>query len=339
MFGSKLIWTLVVGVAVGAAAFLGFSYEAAYSVTDVPRQLFHIKHGESTVNIAQRLENAGLIRSRWFFIYELWKENLRGKIIAGDYQLGGRSTVPDILSQLTSEGGAESLSVEVTFPEGWESRKMAERLNANALPGDAFLALVREPIPSWREKYAFLKDVPQGASLEGFLFPDTYSFFKKATAEDIVTKILNNFDAKLTVDRQADIERSGKSLFETVTLASIVENEVISTLDRRKVADIFWRRLAADHPLQSDATVKYVLGENKIQHSLEETRVASPYNTYVNKGLPPGPISNPGLDALDATIHPSVNPYFYFLSDPTTGETVFATTFEEHVANKTRHGL
>jgi UPF0755 protein len=216
---------------------------------------------------------------------------------------------------------------------------MAERLTAKGLPGEAFLELVKHPLAQWRDQYPFLQTLPAGATLEGFLFPDTYSFFKNASAEDIVTKMLGNFQKRFIVASWEGVGTHKHSLFETVTLASIVEAEVKTPSDRALVADIFWRRIATGIALGSDATIQYIRGENKIQHSIEETRVESPYNTYTHKGLPPGPISNPSFEALQATLHPKSNEFFFFLNDTVTGETVFSRTFEEHIVNKQKHGL
>lgn len=338
MFGKKLPLIILFFLAALGAAFVGFSYEVSYSRTSAPEQAFRVSRGDNAFVIGERLESGGIIRSKWFFVYYIWKEDLRGKTIAGDYVLSGRLSVPDIATKLTA-GEVESLSVDVTFPEGWDSRRMAERLTANGLPGDGFLSRVIDPLPEWRTKYVFLADLPEGSSLEGFLFPDTYSFFKNATAEDIVVKMLDDFDGRLSTERRVVIGKSGRSTHDIITMASIVENEVTSDSDRRKVADLFWRRIGIGQGLESDATVKYILGKNKIQHSFEETRVESPYNTYINKGLPPGPIGNPGLSAIDAAIYPEPNGYWYFLSDPETGETIFAATYDQHIANKSNHGL
>jgi UPF0755 protein len=230
--------------------------------------------------------------------------------------------------------------VTIVFPEGWDIRKMAERLETSNFPGDEFLNLAMHPKEEWRGKFPFLKDMPKNASLEGFLFPDTYTFANDASAETVIMTMLENFGRKWKAVLDTDtLILNQKTLFDIVVFASIVENEVVSSSDRKQVADIFWKRLAIGQPLQSDATVKYILGKNKIQHSIEETRVESAYNTYIHPGLPPGPISNPGLDALTASVSPTPNPYYYFLSDPETGETVFSVTFEEHVENKQKHGL
>jgi UPF0755 protein len=326
----------------GALAAAGVSYawhQVSYSHGSAAEEKnFRVNPGENFLEVAEKLEAQGLVASKWYFAFYAWKEDMRQKIQAGDYVLAGGMTVPE-MARVLAQGDAASRSVTVTFPEGWDSRKMAERLTANGLPGREFLEMANRPDPEWRERFVFLRSAPPNASLEGFLFPDTYAFAKDASAEDIVARMLKGFEAKVSEEVVADASGKGRNLFQAVTLASIVENEVQTSEDRRKVADLFWRRLAIGQPLQSDATVKYVLGKNKIQHSVEETRTDSPYNTYVHKGLPPGPIANPGLDALRAAVYPASNPYYYFLSDPKTGETVFAETFEQHKLNKERHGL
>lgn len=322
-----------------AGGFFVIRYQAISSHGSIPTsQVIEIQKGENVLDVGMKLQNTGIISWRGYFVYYIWKENLRYAIVAGKYQLNGAMTIPEIAEMIT-RGEVVPKGITLTFPEGFDSQKIADRLTANALPGGAFLEVVNHPLPVWREEFWFLKDIPMDASLEGFMFPDTYTFTFDASAEDIAKKMLTNFDKKFSDTAKATIDQQGKSIFDIVTLASIVENEVQNESDRRNVADIFWRRIAVGQPLQSDATVKYVRKESKIQHSFEETRVDSPYNTYVNKGLPPGPISNPGLESLLAVIAPTPNPYFYFLNDTATGETIFSVTFDEHVANKAKHGL
>jgi UPF0755 protein len=145
--------------------------------------------------------------------------------------------------------------------------------------------------------------------------------------------MLDNFNKKLSIKMREDIKKQGKTIFEIITLASIIEKEVSKEEDRKIVAGIFYKRLKQGIHLESCATINYILGNNKKQLSFEDTRVESPYNTYLNKGLPPGPISNPGIFAIKAAIYPQETDYLFFLSKPT-GETVFSKTFEEHNKNK-----
>jgi UPF0755 protein len=178
-----------------------------------------------------------------------------------------------------------------------------------------------------------LDDKPDYRGLEGYLFPDTYRIFKGSSPSEVLEKMLDNFDSKLTEEMRLEIERQGKTIYEIVTMASIVEKEVRSEADMKIVAGIFWDRIKYGQPLQSCATLAYILGVNKKQYSLEDTKTDSLYNTYQNKGLPPGPIANPGLRALEATIYPEYTDYNYFLSS-SDGETIYSVTYDEHLRNK-----
>ena len=204
----------------------------------------------------------------------------------------------------------------MTFPEGFTALQMADRLTEAGLQVRHFFHWFEEPKEEWRSEFLRVDTAWRG--FKGFFFPDTYRFDRQADAEKYRS------GSALRLSEKAPLF-SGQSLpdaYETLVLSSIVETEVRSDRDRSLVAGIFLRRLSIGQPLQSDATVKYVLGLNKVQHSFEETRTDSPYNTYVHKGLPPGPIANPGLSAITATLNPVQNKTFYFLSDPKTGETV-----------------
>lgn len=290
---------------------------------------------EGVTELATTLRAAGIIGSKYGFIYHVLKEDVRTKLRAGNYLLDGTMSIPDIVRKIV-RGETVEKGVKVTFPEGLTAEEMAARLDTNGLPGAAFLEMVRHPEPSLSARYPFLSIVPAGSTLEGFLFPDTYFFDAEGGADAVIGKMLDGF-----ADRAAPLlsEVPESDRYATLVLASVLETEVRTESDRRTVADIFLRRIDAGMPLQSDATVRYVLGETKVKHSLEDIAVASPYNTYANKGLPPGPISNPGLVSVRAALDPLPNPYWFFLNNPETGKTVFSETFEEHVANKGKNGL
>ncbi len=321
------------------AAFLIVAYQATYSHgSSQEERRFEVRPGENALTLGERLENERIISSRYAFVWHLLSKNRLHSLVAGEYLLSGRFSLPEIAFFIT-EGKTVSRDVKVTFPEGWTIKKMAARLSANSLPGDKFLFLAEHPLPIWREQFDFLKDLPKDASMEGFLFPDTYLFNPEASGQTIIETMLKNFDRKVSADLRQSLSARHKNLFSAVTLASIVENEVPSERDRRLVSDLFIRRLGIGQPLQSCATLQYILGVDKKQYSYEETRTVSPYNTYLSLGLPAGPVGNPGLVSLRAAASPEPNPYFYFLSDPKTGETVFSETYEEHIANKAAHGL
>lgn len=330
---SSILSACVIGL------FLFVAYQASYSHgTAREEQRFEVKFGEDALAVGEHLAQSGIVSSRFAFAWHLLRESKLHNLVAGEYALSGNLSIPEIAFLMT-EGKVISKDVRVTFPEGWTAKKMADRLTANKLPGNNFLYLVDHPLPQWHEQFDFLAGLPKGASLEGFLFPDTYLFNPEVSGQTIIETMLRNFGKKVDPELRAALKVRSPSLFAAVTLASIVENEVPKEADRRLVSDLFLRRLSVGQPLQSDATIKYILGIDKIQHSYEETRVESPYNTYVNKGLPIGPVGNPGLISLKAAAFPQSNEYFYFLSDPDTGETIFSKTYDEHVASKAAHGL
>lgn len=299
-------------------------------------KIFEIKKGEGGSEIADRLAADGIISGKIYFYYYLRVNDLAGKILPGNYQLSGKLTIPEIVVVLTEK---KDEFVKITFPEGWTTKQMAERLTANNLPGADFLAIVQNPTVELLAKFDFFKSLPEGQNLEGYLFPDTYFFSKEATGSGIVQKMLNNFGEKLTPEIRQEMIVQNKNLYQILTMASILEGEVKSESDRKIVSGLFWDRIKNGQALQSCATVAFVLGEKKKQYSFDDTRVASPYNTYLNAGLIPGPISNPGLMSILAALHPTETQYNYFLSDPKTGETIFSKTLEEHNANKVKYGL
>ncbi len=189
-------------------------------------------------------------------------------------------------------------------------------------------------------EYAVLFEGLPAAKLssEGYLYPDTYKFFKDATPEQVVKKLLDNFVSKLST---ADIQRIGESeysFYEILTLASVVEKEVANTADRATVAGIFLSRLSDTYPLQSDATVNYVTGKKTTTPSFADTKIQNEYNTYQNAGLPPTPINNPSIGSIKAVIQPTKTDYYFFLTTPAPeNKAIYSKTYEEHLTNKAKY--
>ncbi|OGI27496.1 MAG: hypothetical protein A2359_04520 [Candidatus Moranbacteria bacterium RIFOXYB1_FULL_43_19] len=300
-------------------------------------QNFEIRSGEGVKDIAKNLEERQLIKNDFYFNYFVWKTKAREKLQAGKYEIRGSMTIPEI-AQVLSMGEVVSNEVKITFPEGTNLKSMAEILSSKGFDGEKFLTVAKSGA-GVKMDYEFLEEKPKNVDLEGFLFPDTYIFFKNTSEANIANRMLLNFDEKLTGDMRAEIEKRGKSIFEVVTMASILEKEVKTPEDMKIASGIFWDRIGAGMPLQSCATIAYVLGKEKKQYSYDDTRTPSPYNTYINRDLPPGPIDNPGMNALHAAVYPAKTDYVYFLSDPETGKTIFSKTIEEHEANKAKYGL
>mgnify|MGYP001404309346 CR=1 FL=1 len=315
-----------------------FNRQASFShgTGNIPQNV-EIVEGEGVKEIGQKLEDAQFVKSKYYFDYYIWKTGSRGKIKAGKYELKGTMTIPEIV-QVLSVGEIVSNEVKITFPEGISAKDMAEILRKKGFDGDAFLANIKSG-SGISADYDFLKSKPQDAKLEGFLFPDTYIFFKTAKPEEIASRMLLNFDEKITSKMREDIQNQGKNIFDIITMASILEKEVRTAEDMKIASGIFWDRIGVGMPLQSCATIAFVLGTEKKQYSIEDTRTPSPYNTYINKGLPPGPIDNPGMNSIFAAIYPTKTEYNYFLTDPATGKTIFSKTLEEHSANKAKYGL
>ncbi|MFZ2193196.1 MAG: endolytic transglycosylase MltG [Candidatus Moraniibacteriota bacterium] len=304
--------------------------------------VFEIKKGEGISLIADNLVEKKLISGKIYFYYYLYTNHLLNKIMPETYVLMGNMTIPEIVHSITQE---KKEFISVTFPEGLRSDEIANKLNEKGLDGDGFLALVNNPGELVGD-YSFLL-VDKVKNLEGYLYPDTYFYSKKDTAENIVRKFLDNFEKKVTDDLRSEIKNQKKTIFEIVTMASIVEKEAlidykkgVDDNDAKIIAGIFWNRIKNLQSLQSCATLGFVFKDPKpkFQYSFEDTRVDSPYNTYINKGLPPGPISNPGILAIRAAIYPTITDYNYFLSDADSN-LIFSRTLDEHNANKNKAGL
>ena len=334
IFSGVVIITLVV-----AGAFLYFWYGENKSTTSLDQEMiFVVEPGESSKSVATRLEVEGAIQNKYIFIAHLAKTGSRGKLQKGIYTISPTDTVAVIAARMVN-GEVTRNDITVTFPEGWPMKLMADRLTKKGLPGEEFFEKAMNPTSRWRTEYSFLASAPEGASLEGFLFPDTYQFVPTVTADEIIERMLNNFEAKLTPDITAAAQKRGKTLFELIILASFVEEEGRIESDRKIIADVFWKRLAIGQPFESDASINYVLGTFKEQPTFEDLKADSPYNTYKHVGLPPGPISNPSLQSIQAAAFPTPNPYYYFLNNLETKEMFFAETFEGHNKNRQEQGL
>ncbi len=304
-------------VVVGLLFFVGGLLPRGGSVT----QLFGITRGEGFLEIAGRLKSEGLIRSKWAF--EAWAVVTGGALHlkSGTHLLSPGMSVPSLLMTLTS-GLRQEIAVRI--PEG-----------ATLFDIDAALAKSGVLGPGVLIAYAS----SSLASIEGTLFPDTYHFFLGSAPADVLEKFSKNFEAHAApiLARSPGRERV------TLILASLLEREVPDGDDRRIVAGILQKRIAAGIPLQVDATVCYVK-ELRAGSSVPcspltalDLRYESPYNTYLRKGLPPGPIGNPGTSALDSAREPQSSPYWFYLSDPKTKKTIFARTLDEHTRNRVKY--
>jgi UPF0755 protein len=297
---------------------------------------FVIEPGETAADIALRLEKQGLVSDAELFRRYVQYHSLDAGIEAGEFALRQTMTIPQIARAL-QEG--ERPEQTVTIQEGLRLEQIgAVVAEQTTLVEDDFVALVTD---GWREmglSFGFLSALPPDATLEGFLLPETYRLPEEATAIDLLNRMLQTFDARVTPEMQAAAANRGLSVYELVTVASIVEREAVLNDERALIAGVYHNRLESGWFLGADPTVQYPLGTPGDwwpQLTIEMTQIESPYNTYRNLGLPPGPICSPGLASIQASAYPAETDYYFFLADCTKndGSHLFAVTPEQHNNN------
>jgi len=296
-----------------------------------PPQIFQVKKGQGAFEIAKNLKKERLIKSEFSFLLYLVLKGKTKSLQAGYYLLSPSMT-PFEIAQKLIEG--DVIFEKITIVEGENKNEIAEYLEEKGiLKKENFLEKIK--LKYWREKYEFLKDV-KAEDLEGFLFPDTYFVKKGETEEEIISKFLDNFDKKVNEKLREEISEKGKSLYDILILASLLEKEVKTFEDKKLVSGILWKRLENEIPLQVDATITFITGKKTIKIPAEDLKIDSPYNTYKYKGLPPTPICNPGLESILAAISPQQSDYWYYLTTPE-GNTIFSKTLKEHNIAKAKY--
>jgi len=338
MFLKHFLVFFVIALALTAVVVVGW-YQSAVHYRAPQDKTLTVPAGDSVSVIANHLQQAGLIKSELAFKIYLKLSGQTG-LQAGDYDFKTGDDLKVLAKRLTL-GQVNDRERVILIKEGMSVKEILKYLADNRLLNEncqpLFTAYVSE-LPDSLRVYDFWQDAPTRVDSEGFIFPDTYRVFKDATCRDLLNKAFANFNYKVDESLRAEIKRQHKTLLQVLTMASLLEKEVRSEKDMKIVSGIFWRRLTSGQRLESCATLAYILGENKPQYTAEDTQIDSPYNTYRHDGLPPTPIGNPGLTAIRAAVYPTETDYNYFLSRPDTGATVFAQTYEEHLANK-RHYL
>jgi UPF0755 protein len=286
-----------------------------------------VKEGATAEEIAAQLEEAGLIRSAWAFKLYISSKEVRNALQAGIYELTPSQGIPEIVAQLTHGKIATNL---VTLLPGQRIDQIKARLTQEGFKDSE----VRNALnPATYQGHPALVDKPPAASLEGYLYPDSYQKTGTTDASIIIAAALDEMETKLTPDVRSAFAKQGLSTYEAIILASIVEREVSNQRDRARVAQVFLKRLKIDMLLQSDATASYgaILDGKPISSSYN-----SPYNTYLHKGLPPTPISNVSESSLRAVAFPASTDWLYFVSGDD-GTTHFAKTLEVHESNVQRY--
>jgi len=297
---------------------------------------FEVALGESPQSIASRLEAAGAIPDAGAFLAYLEYAGLDRTIQAGGYQLEPSLSPVEIAGSLQD---ATPKVVTFSILPGWRLEEIAASLPTSGLefsPAE-FLAATR----AWLEDRSLFEELPPGTTLEGFLYPGIYEIPRQSSVQMFLAILLDSFESRLAPDLLAGFERQRLTLYEAVTLASIVQRESVLPDEMPIIASVFLNRLAIEMPLEADSTVQYALGYNDRQKTWwtnpltsRDLQVDSPYNTYRYPGLPPSPIANPGEEALRAVAFPAKTGYYYFRAAcDGSGRHVFATTYAEHLQN------
>ena len=301
---------------------------------------FLIHEGQSTEEIAQALERAGLVNNALGFRLMARLRGVDGKLQAGEYRLRRNMSIDELLVVLQR---ATVKELKVVFIEGWRMEEFAAALRPLQLMDESgFLALARRGTAP----HSWLRSRPDGTSLEGYLFPATYRLTPETTPQELLDMLLRKFGEVLTPAMREEIRRQGRTIHEVVTLASIVEREAVLADERRRIAGVYMNRLRHGIGLYADPTVQYALGYQANTETwwkrpllFQDLKVDSPYNTYRYAGLPPGPICNPGLASLQAAMDPEAHEFYYFVANDVAGDGshVFARTLSEHVQNQQRY--
>ena len=286
----------------------------------------HVKvaEGMTTSEIADVLEAKEVIASSLKFRIVSRLRGYEGQLKPGTYVFATGMNDEDVFAKLLN---GEKYLVRFTIPEGFGVKEIAERLySLDLVDKEDFLKAAEDFAPyGYMRKH---KNVRYAA--EGFLFPETYSVESDAPIDEILKMMAGEFDSRITPQMRERAKELGLSLYDLTTLASLVEREVRYPEDRAIVAQVFLKRLKMNMPLQTDATLQYLLDEPKEDVTLKDTEIDSPYNTYKNVGLPPGPIANAGMEAFDAVLHPANTDYLYFVADRQ-GHNHYSYTYDEHL--------
>lgn len=325
----------------GTQAFSWANYQVTTPVSQRSHKVsFTIEPGEGVPQIADALQAKGLVRNSEIFQLYLRFTNQRSAIEAGSYLLSPSMTMAQIAGAIKHGVGQQG---KITIPEGYTAKKIADLVQQSGF-GSAQDYLKAEQDPTWHAQYPFLKGLPAGRDLEGYLFPDTYLLSAHATPRDLIKRQLAEFSSVFGPAMvQAAAQpipgvRGPETVDQIVILASIVEREANSPSDRPLVCDVYYNRLSQGMPLQADATVLFAEGVWKKQVLNQDLQYQSPYNTYLHPGLPPGPISNPGQASIEACIHPTKSAYLYYFTDPH-GKTHFAATLDQFNQEKNQYGV
>lgn len=339
--GRVLLWIialfLLIILAAGGAAW--YVYQQLQPVAGSPTtKNVTIPSGSSVREIGRLLEEQALIRNADMFNYYVKYKGVAPQLKAGEYQFTTGQSIDDLLVAMT-EGKTVINSERFTIPEGWNVEQIADHLAKEGIvEKEAFLKEVNEgEFPEFPFVAAIPKSAERKNRLEGYLFPETYEVKKDATAHEVVSRMLAQFQKEWKPEWDEQLKKHDLTQDQAITLASIVEREVTVDKERPTVAGVYFNRIRDKWPLQADATVQFILGKQRDRLTYDDLKVKSPYNTYTNPGLPPGPIASPGRLSIEAVVNPEQHDYFFYVTKKDgTSEHYFSKTLQEHNANNAK---
>ena len=301
---------------------------------DIPESItVDIPEGAGASVVADLFYDNGVVK--YPYVFRLYSKlgGYDGEYKPGIITIESGMSYNDILDTLII---SERNTVKVVIPEGYTIKQIAELLSNEGLCGtDEFMSALDPALYD----YEFLRNLPQRSlALEGYLFPATYEFVPGQSAQDIIKLMLDAFSEAVKPEYYTKAAQMNMTLDEIITMASIIERETNADTERAKVAGVFYNRIENDQKLESCATVQYILGENKPVLSVADTKIDSPYNTYLHRGLPIGPICSPGEECIKAALYPEKTDAFYFVLGAN-GEHIFSKTYEEHQKSMQENGL
>lgn len=291
---------------------------------------FTVNQGERTVDIGRRLQESGIIRSSSYFYLVARTSNQASRLKTGTFDLSSSMSTRAVLEKLVTTSGRTE-TFKITIPEGFTARQVAERVESQGLCSTSeFMEIVQNP-----SRFHISSPLFDLRNLEGFLFPETYFLDRNTSCENFAQRMVQQFSKVFNDSMVQKSKEAGFKPYETVVLASMIEKEAKKDEERSLISGVMHNRLKKGMLLQCDATIQYVLPERKKKLYYKHLEVDSPYNTYLNKGLPPGPISNPGKASLYAAVEPTSTPYYYYVAR-IDGSHIFSKSNEEHIRAKAR---
>jgi UPF0755 protein len=320
------VFLLLIVLGVGGYGYLQFQPVA--SAGNGMEESFVVLEGASGAMIAQGLESAGVIRSQYAFRYIAKQTGLESQFRPGTYQVRNDQPLEALMQGLTEGPGVLRETVRVTIPEGYTLDEITQvLLDHNLGTAEGYESILADE--AWLLDQDFPREVQGVNSLEGILFPETYEFFTDVSEEQILTKMIHQFVQVYGALTENDFS----NLNQVTTLASMIQGEGKVAEEFPVIASVFLNRIEIEMPLQSCATIQYLLGERKERLLNVDLEIDSPFNTYMYAGFPPGPVGSPGKTALQAALSPVETSYLFFTSNlDGTGTHTFTETYKEHLA-------